>query len=152
MINNQEGDITKRYCQMIITRPDWTTNHLTDRTRSLPSCERPDKIVGTGPVTTPLNTNCGEDDTGTAEEHIHRTKEGENHIFEWKDLGGKLPSDSPTRIDASMRLQTPDKDSNEDSTSKGINPLNSSTISEDSDEVHHYPNGCCVTFQHKFRE
>jgi hypothetical protein len=54
---NQEGDITKRYCQMFTTRPDWTTDHLTGMTRSLPSCERLDKIIGTGPVTTPLNTN-----------------------------------------------------------------------------------------------
>jgi hypothetical protein len=39
---NQEGDITNRYFQMITTRPDWITDH---------------KVIGTGPVTTPLNTN-----------------------------------------------------------------------------------------------
>ena len=74
---NQEEDITNRYCQMITTRPDWTTDHLTGMTKSLLSCERSVKIGGTGPATTPLNTNCGKDDTGTAEGHIHRTKEGD---------------------------------------------------------------------------
>ena len=63
----QDGGITKRYCQMVTTRPDWTTDLLTGMTESLPDRERPgkigrrpDKIGGTGPVTTPLNIEMGQ--------------------------------------------------------------------------------------------
>ena len=47
MIIDQEGDTTKRCCQRITIRPDWDTSHFTGMTRSMLSCERPDKIVET---------------------------------------------------------------------------------------------------------
>ena len=61
------------------------------------------------------------------------TTQWENQIFESKDVGGKLPSDGLTRLDASVRLQTPDNGRNKDLMSTGIDAVNSSTNSEDRD-------------------
>ena len=44
-----------------------------------------------------------------------------------------MPSDSTTRLDASMRPQTPDNDSNKESTSKEIDAVSIYTYSEDND-------------------
>ena len=68
--------------------------------------------------------------------HVTRTNgttQLENHIFEWKDIGGKVPSDSPTRLEASMRPQTQDNDRNKDWTSTEVDAVSISTFSEDSD-------------------
>ena len=88
---NQEGDTSERCCRMITTRPDWDTDHITGMTRSMLSCERPDKIVGIGLVTIPLNTNFGTDDTGETEEHIQRTKEGNKITRCPSDIGAHIP-------------------------------------------------------------
>ena len=60
---DQEGDIIERYGQLVITRPDWTTDHLTGMTKSYPRRERPSKIGGTGLATSPLNRDLGTDET-----------------------------------------------------------------------------------------
>ena len=68
--------------------------------------------------------------------HVTRTNcttQLEKHTFEWQDIGVKVPSDSPTRLYASMQPQTPDNDSNKDSKSTGIEAVSISTNSEDSD-------------------
>ena len=39
-----EGDISKRYCQMVTTRPDCTTDHFTGMTESMQSFRRHSKI------------------------------------------------------------------------------------------------------------
>ena len=44
VVIDQEGDITERYCQMVTTRPDCTTDHLTGMTESMPSRRRHGKI------------------------------------------------------------------------------------------------------------
>ena len=51
-----EGDITERYCQMVTTRQDCTTDHLTGMTESMPSRRRHGKIDGTGQITPPEQT------------------------------------------------------------------------------------------------
>ena len=65
VVINQEGDIIERYGQMVITRPDWTTDHFTGVTESSPRRERPGKIGGTGLATSPLNRDVGTDKTLT---------------------------------------------------------------------------------------
>ena len=75
VVINQEGDIIGRYGQMVITRPDWTTDHFTGVTESSPRSERPGKIGGTGLATSPLNRDVGTDKTDeTTPRHI-RTEE-----------------------------------------------------------------------------
>ena len=61
------------------------------------------------------------------------TTQEENHIFVWKDIGGKMPSDSSRRLDASMQPQTPSNGSDIGSTSTGIDGVRMSEYSEDSD-------------------
>ena len=39
-----KGDITERYCQMVTTRPDCTTDHFTGMTESMQSFRRHGKI------------------------------------------------------------------------------------------------------------
>ena len=55
----------------------------------------------------------------------------ENHIFVWKDIGGKMPSDSPRGLDASMRPQTPINGSAIGLKSTGIDAVSISVYSED---------------------
>ena len=88
---------------MITTRPDWTTDHLTGMTKSLLSCERSVKIGGTGPATAPLNTNCGKDDTGTAEGHIHRMKEGNKIRRCPPGIGEQMPPLTYSSSDTDLR-------------------------------------------------
>ena len=52
---------------------------------------------------------------------------------QWKDISGKMPSDSPRRLDASMRPQTPSNGSDIGSTSTGIDAVSIVAYSEDSD-------------------
>jgi hypothetical protein len=61
------------------------------------------------------------------------TTQVKNHIFEWKDIGGKVPSGSPRRLDAYMRPQTPSNGSDIGSTSPGIDAVSIVAYSEDSD-------------------
>ena len=61
--------------------------------------------------------------TGLRATGTNDTTQEENHIFVWKDIGGEMPSDSPRRLDASMRPQTPSNGSDIGSTSAGIDAV-----------------------------
>ena len=64
---------------------------------------------------------------------INVTTQLENNILDWKDIDRKVPTDSPTRLDASMRPQTPSSAGNKCLTSTGINAVSTSPYGEDSD-------------------
>jgi hypothetical protein len=60
------------------------------------------------------------------------TQEG-NHILVWKDIGGKMRSDRPRRLNASIRQQRPSNGSDIGSTPTGIDAVSILVYSKDSD-------------------
>ena len=80
VVISQEGDMIEWYCQMVIARPDSTTDHPTAFGETLPRQERTGRTGGTGLATTTVSGNLGPDVTDeiTPAYNMHSTKGNED--------------------------------------------------------------------------